>query len=95
MFFFILELLFFTTTNVLKNEKDLYSKKIDIAEKTAVVYLICALILVILAYPTLPNLSAELARDQGYLPSSLVVPLAVLLLATTYDNLKKICFLNY
>lgn len=89
MFFFILELLFFTTTNVLKNEKDLYSKKIDIAEKTAVVYLICALILVILAYPTLPNLSAELARDQGYLPSSLVVPLAVLLLATTYDNLKK------
>lgn len=87
--FFIAELYLFITTKVLENEKELYKRKIAIKRKTAMIYAFCSFILVVLAYPTLPNLGAELSRDSGILPSSLVVPFACLMLAITYDYLKS------
>lgn len=91
---FLMELFFFLTTNVVKNEKEMYRRKINITEKTALLYAIIAFILILLAYPTAPSFGAELARDEGFLPSSLIVPVAVLMIAMTYDCLKGNMFIK-
>lgn len=88
MIFYIVELIVFYTTDVLKNEKLLYKYNIKISKKLAYIFVSCAFILILLAYPSLPSFSAELERDMGIIPSSLIVPLAMLLLGITYDWLK-------
>lgn len=89
MFFFVCELVIFNLTDVLKKEKSIYKQKISINKKIAYIYVTVAFLLTLLAYPTLPSLTAELARDQGILSSSLVVPISILLLATVFDYLQK------
>lgn len=88
MFFYIAELIAFSSTNVVKGEKELYKRKIVIKRNTAYLFGLIAFILVLLAYPSLPSLGATLGRDQGFISSSLVVPLALLLVAVLFDNLK-------
>lgn len=92
MFFFIVEILVLLNSNVLQHEKTLYKSVIWIPSKIAHVYIIIAFLLVLLAYPSMPKLSADLLRDEGILPSSLVVPISLLLLGVTYDYFKKSVF---
>lgn len=89
MCFFLLELFFFETTKILNDEKEIYKCSIGLNKVTATIFAVSALLLVFLAYPTIPSLSANLERDQGLLPSSLVVPIAVLLLAIIYDYIRE------
>lgn len=88
MFFYIAELIVFSSTNVVKGEKELYKRKIVLKRNTAYLFGLIAFILVLLAYPSMPKLDATLGRDQGFISSSLIVPLALLLLAVLFDNLK-------
>lgn len=88
MFFYIAELIVFSSTNVVKGEKELYKRKIVLKRNTAYLFGLIAYILVLLAYPSMPKLGATLGRDQGFISSSLIVPLALLLLAVLFDNLK-------
>lgn len=87
--FYIIELIFFFTTDVLENEKILYKCDLNISKKMAYIFVTCGFILIVLAYPSLPTFNTELERDMGIVPSSLVVPLSMLLLGVTYDWLKK------
>lgn len=95
MFFFIFELFIFSVTNVLDGEKKLYQRKVYLRRNVAYVFGVLAFFLVLLAYPSLPTTGATLGRDQGFIPSSLVVPLAMLLLAIVFDNLKHSYFLKF
>ncbi len=88
MFFYIFELIVFSTTNVIRSEKEMYIRKLFLKKNTAYLFGIIAFALVLTAYPSLPTLRASLGRDQGFVSSSLVVPLAILLLAVIFDNLK-------
>lgn len=94
MFFYIAELIAFSSTNVVKGEKELYKKRIVLKRNTAYLLGLVAFILVLLAYPSMPKLGATLGRDQGFISSSLVVPLALLLLAVLFDSLKHFVLLK-
>ena len=89
MIFYISELFVFFTTNVLENEKEVLKTKLNITKKTAELYALCAFFLIILAYPSLPKLQVELMRDEGFLLSSLIVPLASIILAICFDYCKE------
>lgn len=94
VFLFTAEICLFLTTNVLENEREIYMRKIAIKKNTAIIYAFAAFFLIVLAYPSLPTLGANLTRDTGLLPSSFVVPLAMLALAVTYNHLKSSVFLK-
>lgn len=94
MFFFIFELIVFATTQVINSEKEIYKRKLIIKKEIAYLLGIVAFGLVIMAYPSMPSFGATLGRDKGIVPSSLVVPLAMLLLAVIFDNLKYGLFLK-
>ena len=87
MILFLLELMIINSTNFLKMERELYRKKVPIRKYMAYIYATGAFLLVFLAYPSAPSLHSVLARDNGYISSSLVVPIAVLLLSIIYDYL--------
>ena len=89
IYFFLIELLIFSVSNVLDTEKEIYKFKIMMSNKIAIILALTSLILIILAYPTIPVLSADLLRDKGIIPSSLIVPIALVILATTIDFIKK------
>ncbi|MBN2920623.1 MAG: hypothetical protein JTJ28_13575 [Lactobacillus sp.] len=88
-FFFIFEIFIFSVTNVLKNEKDIYRRKIFINIKWAYVLAIVSLIIIILCYPTLPKTGMLLERDNGFISSSLFVPISMFLLGITVDYIKS------
>ena len=94
MFFYILELFVFSFTDVVSLEREMYKNKIALNKSTALALTVLACFLVLLAYPSLPTLGASLQRDKGIVSSSLVVPLAVLILAITYDSSKRIILLK-
>lgn len=95
MFFFIFELIVFSTTDVIESEKEIYKRKIVLSKKVGYVLSTIGFGLILLAYPSLPSFNGLLGRDQGILPSSLVVNLAMLLCAVLFDNLQKSKFLKY
>ena len=88
-FFLIAELLIFLTTNVLNNEEKIYKTKTIISERMANIYSIIALIIIFLAYPTIPKVNMLLERDQGIVSSTLFVPIAMLLFSISIENFKK------
>lgn len=89
MIFYISELFIFFTTNVLTNEKEVLKTKLNITKRTAEFYALCAFLMIILAYPSLPRLQVVLMRDEGFLPSSFVVPLASIVLSICFDYYKE------
>lgn len=89
IFFFLFELLIFSISNVLENEKALYKIKIDMSIRMSIIYSLGAFFFVVLSYPTLPSFSAALSRNEGIVQSALFVPIAMLVLATTFSNLRK------
>lgn len=89
MLFFIIELAVFTITNVLENEKKLYNVKLGISVNVSLLYALISLMLVIFSYPTLPTINANLSRNDGFISSALFVPIALLILASTYENVKR------
>lgn len=89
IYFFLIEILIFSISNVLDNERAIYKTKIIISNKIAVIFSLMSLFLIILAYPTIPLLSADLSRDQGIISSSLIVPIALVMLSITIDHVKN------
>ena len=93
MFCFLFEFYVFEFTNVLYNEKKIYSSSLIIPINLAYFFLFTSFILIVLSYPTIPTLNLKLLRNEGYLPSSLFVQISLLLLAVILDNIKKSFFM--
>lgn len=93
-FFFVFELLIFSITNVINNEKNIYRKKIAINKKWAYVLSFLSLFLIVLCYPSLPKTGMLLERDSGIISSSLFVPISMLMLGITVDYLKNSLFVK-
>lgn len=89
MYFMIFELVLFIVTDVLNRERILYKIQIDISNNMAILYSFGAFFLVVLSYPSLPSLNASLSRNEGIVSSALFVPIALLILASTFSNIKK------
>ena len=89
VFFYIVEYIFFSLTDVLLNEKKMYTNSLELNRKVAHIFAFGALFLIILSYPSMPTLSGTLSRNEGMIQSSRFVQIAMFLLALTYDSLKK------
>lgn len=89
VFFYIAEYTFFSLTDVLSNEKKMYTNLIELNRRVAYLFAFGALLLVILSYPSIPTISGMLRRNEGMIQSSRFVQIAMFLLALTYDSLKK------
>lgn len=92
--FYIIEILSFALTDVLKLEKKIYRIKVLDNIKIAYLYTTISFIFTVLAYPTIPTLSSLLLRDQGFISSSFIVPISMVLLATTIDYIEDSLFLK-
>ncbi|SNU06259.1 hypothetical protein SAMN06297422_106110 [Lachnospiraceae bacterium] len=88
-FFYFFEVILFSYTLVLQNEKLLYSKSVTMSKAVACIYVVLSMALIILAYPSLPSLNGVLLRDAGKISSSLFVPIALLMLSASYDYIRK------
>lgn len=92
--FFIIELLLFSSTSVLLDEKELYKRSLNINRRIVCIFVCIANVFIILAYPSMPSLHSELSRDMGIVSSSLIVPIVALLFAVSYDHFKKSIFIK-
>lgn len=92
--FFIFELMLFSSTNILQDEKELYKHPLKLNRRVAYIFTCIANVFVFLAYPSLPSLHSELSRDMGIISSSLIVPISTLLFAICYDHFKKSAFIR-
>lgn len=87
--FYLTELLIFATSSVLENERKMYLQNIRMEYIVAIGICVGALLLIFLSYPSLPSLSGRLSRNEGFILSERWAPIALFLIATTYDSAMK------
>lgn len=92
--FYLIEIILFALTDVLKSERNIYKFKILDNIYIAYLYSSISLVLTILAYPTLPALNSLLIRDQGFISSSFVIPISMLLLGISIDYLRNSLYIK-
>lgn len=95
MIFYIIEIIIFSTSNVLQNEKEVLKSKPNLTKRTAELYALLSFIMIVFAYPSIPRLQVALMRDEGFLQSSFVVPFATIVLSICFDYYKESFFCKF
>lgn len=84
--FFDTLLFFIFFTDIIKNEKRIYCKKITLNSVTTVVFILAAIILVIALFPSVPNFVLSNRRTQGISGTYGFVVVCLLLTSLTVDT---------